>query len=50
MTYFYFTECPKHCSLCYNATECYDCTNGYFLNEIQECESELPCPFHRCDD
>ncbi len=35
------SECPKHCSLCYNETECYDCTQGYFLNEIMECESKL---------
>ncbi len=37
----YLSECPKHCSMCYNETECYECTQGYFLNEIQECESKL---------
>ncbi len=36
-----FSECSKHCSLCYNETECYECTQGYFLNEIQECESKF---------
>ncbi len=35
-----FSECSKHCSLCYNETECYECTKGYFLSEIQECESK----------
>ncbi len=34
-------ECSKHCSLCYNETECYECTHGYFLNEGQECESKF---------
>ncbi len=38
--FYIFSECSKHCSLCYNATECYECTQGYFLNEIQECESK----------
>ncbi len=33
-----FAECPKHCSLCYNETECYECTPGYFLNGMQKCE------------
>ncbi len=33
-------ECSKHCSMCYNETECYECTAGYFLNDIQECESK----------
>ncbi len=34
-----FTECAKHCSMCYNETECYECTPGFFLTEIGECES-----------
>ncbi len=32
--------CPTHCSLCYNATECYECTQGYFLTEKSECISK----------
>ncbi len=32
------SECTKHCSLCYNETECYECTQGYFLTENGECE------------
>ncbi len=36
-----FSECPKHCSMCYNETECYECTQGYFLDQIQECESKF---------
>ncbi len=39
-TTYYFSECSKHCSLCYNETECYECTQGYFLNTENECESE----------
>ncbi len=35
------TECSRHCSLCYNETQCYDCTPGYFLTENGECESKL---------
>ncbi len=31
-------ECAKHCSMCYNETECYECTQGYFLTEIGECQ------------
>ncbi len=38
---FIISECSKHCSLCYNETECYECTQGYFLNELQECESKF---------
>ncbi len=34
-----FSECPKHCSMCYNETQCYECTQGYFLNGEMECES-----------
>ncbi len=37
----YFIECAKHCSMCYNETECYECTQGYFLTEIGECQSKL---------
>ncbi len=33
-------ECAKHCSLCYNETECYECTQGYFITENAECQSE----------
>ncbi len=35
----FLSECAKHCSLCYNETECYECTQGYFLNDMAECES-----------
>ena len=38
MVLFYFSECASHCSLCYNSTECYECTQGYYLNELAECE------------
>ncbi len=38
---FSFSECAKHCSLCYNETECYECTQGYFLTENGECQSKL---------
>ncbi len=36
----FVVECSKHCSMCYNETECYECTQGYFLNELPECESK----------
>ncbi len=36
--YMFFTECAKHCSLCYNETECYECTQGFFLTLSGECE------------
>ncbi len=39
----FIAECSEHCSLCYNETECYECTQGYFLNELQECESKFHC-------
>ncbi len=34
----YLTECTKHCSLCWNSTECYECSHGYFLDEGSECK------------
>ncbi len=37
----YFSECAEHCSMCYNETQCYECTQGYFLSENMECESKL---------
>ncbi len=46
-----FTECAVHCSLCYNETECYECTQGYFLTEDGECQRKhsihntTPIPF-----
>lgn len=43
----FISECSKHCSLCYNETECYDCTHGFFLNEVQECESKFTCSHWR---
>ncbi len=57
--YLLFLECLPHCSMCYNVTECYECTQGYFLTENAECESmynlvepnlwsrmEVICTFH----
>ncbi len=36
-----FSDCPSHCSLCWNETECYECTQGFYLDgESSECESE----------
>ncbi len=35
-----FTDCPTHCSLCYNSTECYECTQGFYMDDGAECESE----------
>ncbi len=32
------SECAKHCSLCYNETECYECTQGFYLDGSGECE------------
>ncbi len=34
---FSLTECAKHCSLCYNETECYECTQGFYLDATGEC-------------
>ncbi len=34
----FFAECAPHCSLCYNETECYECTQGYFLTENGDCQ------------
>ncbi len=36
--HWFLSECTKHCSLCYNETECYECTQGYFLTETGECQ------------
>ncbi len=33
-----YSECDKHCSLCYNKTECYECTQGFYLDENGECK------------
>ncbi len=42
MQYFhFFSECAMHCSLCYNETECYECTHGFFLTENGECQRRL---------
>ncbi len=41
IVFYIFSECSKHCSLCFNETECYECTQGYFLNNEMECESKL---------
>ncbi len=32
------SECEKHCTLCYNETECYECVQGYFLDTNSLCE------------
>ncbi len=34
----FISECAKHCSLCYNETECFECTHGYFLTESGDCQ------------
>ncbi len=31
------SDCPQHCSLCWNETECYDCAHGYFLDQEGLC-------------
>ncbi len=36
----FFAECAPHCSMCYNETECYECTQGFYLSENGECMSE----------
>ncbi len=36
----FLSECEVHCSLCYNETECYECTQGYFLTASGECQSK----------
>ncbi len=33
----FISECPQHCSLCYNETNCYECTQGYYLDFNEEC-------------
>ncbi len=38
MFLFLLSECAKHCSMCYNETECFECTQGYFLTENGECQ------------
>ncbi len=35
------SECAKHCSLCYNETECYECTQGLYLGENGECKRKF---------
>ncbi len=40
LNFYCITECSKHCSLCYNATECYECTQGYFLDAVGICNSK----------
>ncbi len=39
--------CAKHCSLCYNETECYECTQGYYMTEIAECQRKFIYKFQR---
>ncbi len=34
----FVAECAKHCSLCYNETQCYECTQGFYLDENAECK------------
>ncbi len=34
----FISECPKHCSLCWNETECYECTQGFYLDGQAECQ------------
>ena len=40
MVYFFLSACPTHCILCYNASTCYECTSGYYLNELEDCVSK----------
>ncbi len=42
---FCISECAKHCSLCYNETECYECTQGFFLDENGECKRKFSTKF-----
>ncbi len=28
----YLVDCQPHCSLCYNETQCYECTHGYYID------------------
>ncbi len=34
----FISECAKHCSLCYNETLCFECTQGFYLEENGECQ------------
>ncbi len=38
MLCYLLSECAKHCSICYNETECYECTQGFYLDENGECK------------
>ncbi len=38
---YYISECPKYCSMCYNESECYECTQGYYLSVVGECRRKL---------
>ncbi len=50
--YHFISECPKHCSLCYNETECYECTQGFYMDENGECKRKLAslyvCTWYTC--
>ena len=37
----FITECSRHCSLCFNETECFECTQGYYLDAGLECSRML---------
>ncbi len=37
---FQISACPQHCVLCYNASDCYECTTGYYLDD-GVCASKL---------
>ncbi len=37
----FLSECVKHCSLCYNETECYECTQGFYLDMNSECKRKF---------
>ncbi len=43
-----FSECSKHCSLCYNETECYECTQGFFITGNGECERKTNFDLNDC--
>ncbi len=36
--FLFISECAEHCSLCFNETECYECTQGYYLTVSGECQ------------
>ncbi len=31
----------KYCVLCFNASHCYECAHGYFMQDDSTCQGEL---------